>query len=91
MKLIFSKDTSNYNTYKIIFIIIFFGVSLLFSLKSSKVVDRVGAILTPILLIVLALIIFKGVFFPIGESISLTKELPPFKYGFLNGIKLWIL
>lgn len=84
-EMIFSKDISNYNTYKIIFIIIFFGVSLLFSLKSSKVVDRVGAILTPILLIVLALIIFKGVFFPIGESISLTKELPPFKYGFLNG------
>lgn len=83
--MIFSKGSSNYNMYKIIFIVVFFGVSLLFSLKSSKVVDRVGAILTPILLAVLAIIIFKGVFFPIGNSITTVKELAPFKYGFLNG------
>lgn len=84
-EMIFSKDNGNYNMYKVIFIIVFFGISLLFSLKSSKVVDRVGAILTPILLIVLAIIIFKGVFFPIGEAISLPKTITPFKYGFLNG------
>ncbi|WP_349763865.1 branched-chain amino acid transport system II carrier protein [Fusobacterium sp. SYSU M8D902] len=84
-EMIFSKGGSNYNMYKIIFIVVFFGVSLLFSLKSSKVVDRVGAILTPILLAVLAIIIFKGVFFPIGNSITTVKELAPFKYGFLNG------
>lgn len=84
-EMIFSKGSSNYNMYKIIFIVVFFGVSLLFSLKSSKVVDRVGAILTPILLAVLAIIIFKGVFFPIGNSITTVKELAPFKFGFLNG------
>ena len=84
-EMIFSKDSGNYNMYKVIFIIVFFGISLLFSLKSSKVVDRVGAILTPILLIVLAIIIFKGVFFPIGEAVSLPKTITPFKYGFLNG------
>ena len=84
-EMIFSKDSGNYNMYKVIFIIVFFGISLLFSLKSSKVVDRVGAILTPILLIVLAIIIFKGVFFPIGEAVSLPKSITPFKYGFLNG------
>lgn len=84
-EMIFSKGSANYNMYKVIFIVIFFGVSLLFSLKSSKVVDRVGAILTPILLIVLAIIIFKGIFFPVGESIFLEKSMSPFKYGFLNG------
>jgi LIVCS family branched-chain amino acid:cation transporter len=84
-EMIFSKDSGNYNMYKVIFIIVFFGISLLFSLKSSKVVDRVGAILTPILLIVLAIIIFKGVFFPIGEAVSFPKTITPFKYGFLNG------
>lgn len=84
-EMIFSKDTTNYNMYKIIFIVVFFGISLLFSLKSSKVVDRVGAILTPILLVVLAIIIFKGVFTPLGEAITTTKEVAPFKYGFLNG------
>jgi len=57
---------------------------LLFSLKSSKVVDRVGKILTPILLIVLFIILVKGVFFnnlPIEERIY---ELP-FKKGFTEG------
>lgn len=84
-EMIFPKNISNYNLYNLIFIIIFFGVSLLFSLKSSKVVDRVGAILTPILLTVLAIIIFKGVFSPLGKSIAVVKEIAPFKYGFLNG------
>lgn len=83
-EMIFSKDSSNYTTYKIIFILIFFAISLLFSLKSTKVVDRVGAILTPILLVVLAIIIFKGIFTPIGEAIDLNAP-NPFKYGFLNG------
>ncbi|STO30774.1 LIV-II [Fusobacterium necrogenes] len=84
-EMIFPKNSTNYSIYNIVFIIIFFGISLLFSLKSSKVVDRVGAILTPILLVVLAIIIFKGVFIPLGKSIPLEKEITPFKYGFLNG------
>lgn len=84
-EMIFPKDTANYNMYKIIFIVVFFGIALLFSLKSSKVVDRVGAILTPILVVVLAIIIFKGIFTPLGEPISTVKEIPPFKFGFLNG------
>ena len=59
-------------------------MALLFSLKSSKVVDRVGKILTPILLIVLFIILVKGIFFndlPITERIY---ELP-FKKGFTEG------
>lgn len=84
-EMIFSKDNINYNSYKIIFILIFFGISLLFSLKSTKVVDRIGLFLTPILLLVLGIIIFKGIFFPIDQSIITVKEMTPFKYGFLNG------
>ena len=60
------QNIENFQIYKFGFLTIFFAITILFSLKSSKVVDRVGAILTPILLAVLAIIIFKGVFSPIG-------------------------
>lgn len=84
-EMIFSKGSESYDTYKLIFIIAFFAVALLFSLKPSKVIDRVGVILTPILLIVLTIIIVKGVFIsPIGTPINLNIETP-FKNGFLNG------
>lgn len=78
------QNIENFQIYKFGFLTIFFAVTILFSLKSSKVVDRVGAILTPILLIVLAIIIFKGVFSPIGEP-KIMGAATPFKYGFLNG------
>lgn len=82
---IFSKDMENYNTYKIIFILLFFGAALLFSLKPNKVVDRVGAILTPILLIMLLIIIVKGVFIsPLGVPATIDVKTP-FKTGFLDG------
>lgn len=71
-------------TLKYIYLGAYFLLALLFSLKSSEVVDRVGKILTPILLIVLFIILFKGAFFnglPITEKVY---ELP-FKKGFTEG------
>ena len=78
------QNMENIQIYKFGFLTIFFIITILFSLKSSKVVDRVGAILTPILLAVLAIIIFKGVFSPIGEP-KVMETTAPFRYGFLNG------
>src|SRR5690606_34281602 len=49
-----------------IFTIIFFGLTLYFSLKSSKIVDIVGKILTPILLVVIAILIIAAFVHPIG-------------------------
>lgn len=69
---------------KYIFLIIYFGVVLLFSLKESEVVDRIGKILTPILLIVLAIIVFKGIYTPLGEVVA-TNTTNNFRYGFYNG------
>lgn len=63
---------------------IYFAVALLFSLTSSKVVDRIGKILTPILITVLFIMLVKGVFFndlPVVEKVT---ELP-FKKGFIEG------
>lgn len=72
------------STFKFIYLGIYFLLALLFSLKSSKVVDRVGKILTPILLVVLVIILAKGVFFndlPIVEKVYNLA----FKKGFTEG------
>ncbi|KAF0821745.1 branched-chain amino acid transport system II carrier protein [Cytobacillus firmus] len=50
----------------IIFSIIFFGITAFFSLNSSKIVDIVGKYLTPILLIVIAVLIGAALFNPMG-------------------------
>lgn len=69
---------------KYIYLGIYFTIALFFSLKSSKVIDRIGKILTPVLIIVLFIILVKGVFFsnlPIAEK---SFDLP-FKKGFIEG------
>ena len=80
------QNIENFQMYKFGFLTVFFAITILFSLKSSKVVDRVGAILTPILLVVLAIIIFKGVFSPLGDPKVMGTATPfTFRYGFYNG------
>lgn len=69
---------------KYVYLGIYFTVALFFSLKSSEVVDRIGKILTPILLIVLFVILVKGVFFNDLTVVEKTFELP-FKKGFIEG------
>lgn len=51
----------------VIFSIVFFAVILVLCIRQSAVVDIVGSILTPLLLIGLAVIIIKGVANPLGE------------------------
>ena len=54
-------------TASVIFSIIFFGLTLALTIRPSKVVDIIGKVLTPTLLIVLAILIVKGIITPIGE------------------------
>ena len=51
----------------IIFSIIFFAVVLLLTIRPSKVIDIIGKILTPALLIALAILIVKGIITPLGQ------------------------
>ncbi len=51
----------------IVFSVIFFGLTLLLTIKPSKVVDIVGGYLTPALLVALIALICIGVFNPLGE------------------------
>ena len=70
--------------YKYIYLIAYFGITLLFSLTANKVVERVGKILTPVLLVLLFLIIIKGAFF---IDLTIKSDIYPhaFKKGFLEG------
>ncbi|MDD6830721.1 MAG: branched-chain amino acid transport system II carrier protein [Firmicutes bacterium] len=54
----------------VVFSIIFFAVILLLSIKQSAVIDIVGKILTPALLIGLLVLIVKGFVSPIGDIVD---------------------
>src|SRR5690606_29154455 len=58
--------------------IIFFGITAFFSLNSSKIVDIVGKYLTPILLIVIAVLIGAAFINPMGAFQAPTE-------AYLNG------
>jgi len=74
----------NNGMYKYVFLACYFIIVFLFSIKANAVIERIGKILTPILLIILAVIVVKGVFFPIGEPLA--KDISnTFRYGFYNG------
>lgn len=64
--------------------IIFFGLTLIFVIKPSSVVDKIAKILTPLLLIMILAIIFKGLFNPIGTPSS-SMGSNAFSVGFSEG------
>ena len=66
----------------VIFSIIFFILTLILTIKPSKVVDIIGSFLTPTLLIALAVLIISGILNPLGE-ISTT---PMIENVFVEGI-----
>lgn len=52
----------------ILFSVIFFAITLVLTVRPSKVVDNVGKFLTPALLLALAVLIVKGMISPLGEA-----------------------
>lgn len=64
--------------------IIYFSITLYFVIKPSSIVDKIGKVLTPILLMVISAIIVKGVMFPLGTPIDLGIT-NAFGNGFVNG------
>ena len=51
----------------IIFSIVFFAITAWLAMNPTKLVDTIGKILTPALLIILALIVIKALITPLGE------------------------
>ncbi|ASS95161.1 branched-chain amino acid transport system II carrier protein [Peribacillus simplex] len=69
----------------LIFTIIYFGIACLLSINPSKMLDIVGKILTPLLLIFIGILIVVAIINPMGEIQS-----PTAKYSdnsFFNGFK----
>ena len=68
--------TSGINISYNLFIVLFFGLTLVFILTDNKIIDIIGKYLTPLLLIVLFIMILSGVINPIGHPnpSSITKS-----------------
>ncbi len=64
--------------------VVFFTITWLLAINPTGIIDRIGKILTPVLLAMLAVIIAKGVFFPMGQATATTLT-QPFKFGFFGG------
>jgi len=72
---------------KPIALIAFFGIAAYFSINASKVVDKVGEILTPVLLISLFVIIGLAIVRPIGTPVD-TGIQNAFYSGFVNAYQI---
>jgi len=64
--------------------LIYFAITLFFALNESKVVDKIGKILTPFLIATLLLIILKGIFSPLATPTE-GSLAAPFSSGFREG------
>jgi len=64
--------------------VVFFLATWLLSINPTGIIDRIGKILTPILLVMLTIIIVKGVSAPMG-LIEVTNIVQPFQFGFFGG------
>jgi len=71
----------------LIFTIIFFAITLLFSLYPAKIVDNVGKILAPALVVLLAVLLIVAAFNPMGSIQSPEEgyQSGAFITGFLEG------
>ena len=71
----------------LIFTLIFFGVTLWLSLNPAKLVDRIGKILSPILVLLLGGLLVTAFFKPMGDFGEAQGEyaVTPFMKGFTEG------
>lgn len=67
----------------IVTIVIFFAICFYFAMDKSNVIDKIGKILTPLLVIILLFIVGKGIFDTIGTPI-VTELKNPFSNAFIN-------
>lgn len=87
MKPFLPETWMNQSVMLAVYTVIFFAVTLWLSLQPSKLVDRFGKLLTPILLIMIALIFVKSLITPMGEFPVATGAYQDnsFFQGFMDG------
>lgn len=67
----------------IVTIVVFFAISFYFAMDKSNVIDKIGKILTPVLVLILLFIVGKGIFDPIGTPVA-TDLKTPFSNAFIS-------
>lgn len=70
---------------KFLVLIIYFAITLYFSIKPSKFIDNIGKILTPFILILLGFLIVKGLIFFQNEEKIIFSGKDMFSFGFFQG------
>lgn len=75
------------NTFalSIVYMLVFYGVTLWFFYQKGAIINRVGKILVPIFLLMEIIIISVSIFEPLGAPVAPNYTLNPLGYGFLNG------
>jgi LIVCS family branched-chain amino acid:cation transporter len=70
-----------------LFTIVFFAITYFLALNPTKLVDRIGKILTPVLLSVIGILVIKAIVTPMGSinAPAPSYENTPFFTGFLEG------
>lgn len=66
---------------------IFFGISIWLAINPTTVIDKIGKYLTPVLLVLLAIIITKGITSPVGTPVNTGIE-NVFTVGFTTGYEI---
>ncbi|NLB88889.1 MAG: branched-chain amino acid transport system II carrier protein [Syntrophomonadaceae bacterium] len=79
-----SPDSNTIQITLLVTTIIYFAITLFFVLKPTDLLNNLGKILTPLLLIFLGIIIIKGIINPLG-SLAPGTYTNPFAQGFLEG------
>lgn len=69
----------------VIFSILFFGVVTLLCVRPSKIIDIVGSVLAPILLVTLGILIVKGIADPLGTIVTGDSLYSSFHTGVTTG------
>ena len=82
-----SEDINKYGLSLFIYSIIFFGLTIWLAMNPAKLVDRIGKILTPALLLILTTLVVKSIVSPMGDFQMPTGDYidRPFFKGFLEG------
>lgn len=68
-----------------VFSILFFALTLLLTIRPSKVIDIIGKFLTPVLLVALAFLIGKGLISPLGSFNNVITADDLFSHGLTQG------
>lgn len=73
------------DTAQMVFLIVFFALTLWLSINPKKLVNRIGNVLTPVLLLTIVVLIVKSLITPLGGYNTPTAEYATNSAAFLQG------